>query len=90
MQNRGIGKTNIPLTFHSPVVDGGVCDEADDVDADPLPERHLVGQSVCLHLALHLDVEDLQGLPSWNTILSTSANMCQTWQQTIVVSVASE
>ena len=53
------------LTLHGPVVDGGLGDEGDGVEVDPLPEGHVLHHLVCLHLALHLNVEDLQALPSW-------------------------
>lgn len=52
------------LTFHAPVVDGIVCDETDGVNTDPLPESHFICHCVCLHFALHLNVEDLKGLAS--------------------------
>lgn len=53
------------VALHAPVVDGVVCDQGDRVERDPLPEGHVVSHGVSLHLALHLDVENLQRLCSW-------------------------
>ena len=44
------------------MVDCCLSDEGDGVEADPLPEDDVVGHVVSLHLGLHLDVEDLEGL----------------------------
>jgi len=49
-------------TFHAPVVDGGVGGQGNGVDGDPLPELDVFGHRMSLHLALHLNVEDLQRL----------------------------
>lgn len=46
-------------TLHGPVVDGGLGYQGNGVEVDPLPEHDLVCHLVSLHLALHLDVEDL-------------------------------
>lgn len=52
------------LTVHAPVVAGIVGGERDRVGVDPLPEDDLLRHRVRLHLALHLDVEDLQRFSS--------------------------
>ena len=44
--------------------DGGLCDKGDGVQVDPLPEDDLVHHLMCLHLTLHLYVEDLEVLAS--------------------------
>ncbi len=52
---------------------GGLCNEGDGVQVDPLPEYDLVCHLVCLHFALHLNVEDLQTLAScrgFSTVLT--------------------
>ena len=51
-------------TFHAPVVDCGVRGQCHCVNSNPLPELDVLGHRVGLHLALHLNVEDLQRLPS--------------------------
>ncbi len=48
------------ITFHRPVVHGRLSDQSDRVGVDPLPEHHVLVHVVRLHLAFHLDVEDLQ------------------------------
>ena len=53
------------LTLHGPVVDGGLCNQGDGVEVDPLPERDVLDHLVGLHLALHLNVEYLETLCSW-------------------------
>ena len=53
------------LPLHGPVVDGGLRYQGDGVEVDPLPEDDVVRHLVGLHLALHLNVEDLQVLGSW-------------------------
>lgn len=53
------------ITLHAPVVDCVVCDEGNSVEGDPLPEGHVIRHCVGLHLALHLNVEDLQSLCRW-------------------------
>lgn len=53
------------VALHAPVVHGIVCDQGDGVQRDPLPESHIICHCVSLHLALHLNVKDLQGLCSW-------------------------
>ena len=55
----------ITLTVHAPVVAGIICDKGHCFGIDPLPENHLLCHVVCLHLTLHLYVEDLKGLPSY-------------------------
>lgn len=50
------------VALHAPMVDGVVRDQRHRVERDPLPEGHVVGHGVSLHLALHLDVENLQRL----------------------------
>lgn len=52
------------VTLHAPMVDRVVCDQGDSVEGDPLPEGHVIRHRVSLHLALHLNVKDLQGLCS--------------------------
>lgn len=52
------------VTLHAPVVHGVVRHQGDGVEGDPLPEGHVVRHGVSLHLALHLDVEDLKGFGS--------------------------
>ncbi len=49
------------IAFHAPVIHRGLGDQCDGVDGDPLPENDIVGHGVRLHLAFHLDVENLQG-----------------------------
>ena len=44
--------------------DGVFGDKPDGVDRDPLPEDDILGQVVCLHLGLHLNIEYLQSLAS--------------------------
>ena len=53
------------LTLHGPVVDAGVSDKGNGVEVDPLPEGYVLHHLVGLHLALHLNVENLQAFPSW-------------------------
>lgn len=53
------------VALHTPVVDSVVCDQGHGVERDPFPEGHVVGHGVSLHLALHLDVENLQRLCGW-------------------------
>lgn len=50
------------VALHAPVVDGVVRNQGHCVERDPLPESHVVGHGMSLHLALHLDVENLQRL----------------------------
>lgn len=50
------------VALHAPVVDGAVRHQGNRVERDPLPEGHVVRHGVCLHLALHLNVENLQSL----------------------------
>lgn len=52
------------VTLHAPMVDCVVCDQGDGVEGDPLPEGDVVCHRVSLHLALHLNVEDLKGFGS--------------------------
>ena len=61
---KDLGGLAVPL--HGPVVDAGLCDQGDGVQADPLPEHDVVRHGVRLHLRLHLDVEDLKGLGGCN------------------------
>jgi len=46
------------------VVDSSVSGQGNCVDGDPLPELNILSHRVSLHLTLHLNVEDLQCLPS--------------------------
>lgn len=55
------------VAFHAPVVDGVVGYECYSVEGDPLPERHVVGHGVRLHLALHFNVENLEGFRGWKS-----------------------
>lgn len=50
------------VTLHAPMVDGVVGHQGNGVERDPLPEGHIVRHGVSLHLALHLNVENLQSL----------------------------
>lgn len=52
------------ISLHAPVVDGRVRHQGDGVYRDPLPEHDVLRHGVSLHLALHLDVKDLQRLRS--------------------------
>lgn len=52
------------VALHAPVVDGAVRHQGNRVERDPLPEGHVVRHGVRFHLALHLDVENLQSLGS--------------------------
>ena len=47
------------------MVDSGLRDESYGVEVDPLPEDDVVRHLMCLHLALHLNVEDLQVLAGY-------------------------
>lgn len=47
-------------TIHVPVEDGGVGRHADSLDRDPLPEHNIVIHIVRLHLALQVEIENLQ------------------------------
>ena len=53
------------------MIDGVVGDERERFRVDPLPERHVLGHVVRLHLRLHFNVEDLQGSGGWksNTLI---------------------
>ena len=48
------------VALHGPVEHRGVRHDAQHRGPDPGPEHHALGHLVRLHLALHLDVEDLQ------------------------------
>lgn len=52
------------ISLHAPVVDGRVRHQGDGVYRDPLPEHDVLRHGVSLHLALHLNVKDLQRLCS--------------------------
>lgn len=52
------------LTFHGPMEDRRLCNKGNSVQVDPFPENDLVCHLVCLHFALHLNIEDLQTLAS--------------------------
>lgn len=52
------------ISLHAPVVDSRVRHQGDGVYRDPLPEHDVLRHCVSLHLALHLDVKDLQRLRS--------------------------
>ena len=52
------------VALHGPVVDRGLGHQGQSVQGYPLPEYHVLCHRVRLHLRLHLDVEDLQGLLS--------------------------
>ena len=56
----------LALTFHGPVVNSCLCDKCNGVQVDPLPEDDIICHLVCFHLALHLNVEDLQVLSSYS------------------------
>lgn len=62
------------VALHAPVVDGVVRDQGYCVERDPLPEGHVVSHGVSLHLALHLDVENLQRLCGWKEPKSVSGD----------------
>lgn len=47
------------------MVDGIVSHKCNCVKGDPLPEGDVVRHGVRLHLALHIDVEDLKGFGGW-------------------------
>ena len=55
----------IELTLHGPVVDGGLGNQGNGVEVDPLPEHDVLHHLMGLHLALHLNIEYLQTLPSY-------------------------
>ena len=61
-------------TFHRPMVDGGLGDESDSVEVDPFPEDDFICHLVGLHLALHLNVEDLKVLASYRQAERTLFN----------------
>ncbi len=48
------------LTFHGPMIDCGLSDEGNGVEVDPFPEDYIICHLVCLHFALHLNVENLE------------------------------
>lgn len=52
------------VALHAPMVDGGIRHQTDSVHIDPLPEGDFLRHRVGLHLALHLNVEDLEGAAS--------------------------
>ena len=47
------------LTLYGPVVYRGLGNQGNRLEVDPLPEDHFICHCVCLHLALHLNVEYL-------------------------------
>lgn len=47
-------------TFHRPVINCGFCDKCKSIDIDPFPESNIFNHGVCLHLAFHFNVEDLE------------------------------
>ena len=47
------------------MVDSIVSHKCNCIEGDPLPEGNIIGHGVCLHLALHLNVEDLKGFGGW-------------------------
>ena len=53
------------VALHGPVVDVGLGYQGDGVQADPLPEDDTLRHVVRLHLAFHLQVEDLKCTASW-------------------------
>lgn len=57
------GRLGIPL--HAPVIDGRIRHQGNSVYWYPLPEHDLLCHGVSLHLALHLNIENLQCLGSW-------------------------
>ena len=50
----------ILITFHRPVINCGFCDKSKSIDIDPFPESNIFNHGVCLHFALHFNVEDLK------------------------------
>ena len=50
----------ILITFHRPVINCGFCDKRKSIDIDPFPESNIFNHGVCLHLAFHFNVEDLE------------------------------
>ena len=50
------------VALHGPMEDARLRHEGDRVQRDPLPEDNVVRHRVRLHLRLHLDVENLEGL----------------------------
>ena len=56
------------LTLYGPVVYRGLSDQGNRFQVDPLPEDDFIGHRVCLHFALHLNVEYLQCLTSCRRI----------------------
>ena len=70
------------LTLHGPVVDGSLGYQGDGVEVDPLPEGDFLHHLVGLHLALHLNVEDLQTLARWReTWEERSEGGRETWEE---------
>jgi hypothetical protein len=53
----------IRSAVHTPVQDSGFGNETKGIQTDPFPEDDIFGRLPSLHLALHLNVEDLE-LPS--------------------------
>lgn len=52
------------ITFHAPVINTCVSDKSYSVHRNPFPEYNIFRHCVRLHLALHLDVENLKSLTS--------------------------
>lgn len=47
------------------MVDSSFCHQGNGIQVDPLPKYDIISHLVSLHFALHLNVEDLQVLPSY-------------------------
>lgn len=56
------------------MVDGGIRHQTDSVHIDPLPEGDFLRHRVGLHLALHLNVEDLEGAASYENKFGEKKN----------------
>ena len=52
----------LAVPLHRPVIDRGLRHQGHHVLRDPLPKDDIIRHGVSLHLGLHLDIEDLQGL----------------------------
>lgn len=75
------------VAFHGPMVHRCLGHQGQRVQRDPLPEDHILSHCVSLHLALHLNVKDLQSFlrlecdhfASWIHDCRVSADGASNW-----------
>jgi hypothetical protein len=48
------------------MIDSGFCHQGNGIQVDPFPKYDIINHLVGLHFALHLNVKDLQVLPSYS------------------------